>query len=348
MYRWPLCIDPQMQAVTWIKKKEGKDLDDRIKSFNDSDFLKFLELSVNYGFPFLFENIDEYIDPVIAPILDKDIKTVGARTFIKLGDKEVDWDTSFRMYFTTKLSNPHYSPEVFGQTMVINYSVTETGLAAQLLNVVVKHERPDLEEMRENLVTELSENKVLLKKCEDTLLRELAYATGNLLENEELVLTLEKTKATAVEISAKIEIANQTAKDIATTRQGYNPIAIRGSVLYFSMAGLSVLNIMYEYALSAFLQVFNLSLERSKKDSSIDSRVVNVIEHLTLSVYNYTCTGLFERHKLLFSFQMTCMILKEAGNLDRKRLPCLCMHAYARIIEYASMKCLGFCFLFSS
>jgi len=314
--RWPLCIDPQMQAVTWIKKKEGKELTDRIKSFNDSDFLKFLELSVNYGFPFLFENIDEYIDPVIAPILDKDVKTVNNRSFIKLGDKEVDWDPSFRMYFTTKLSNPHYSPEVFGQTMVINYSVTESGLAAQLLNVVVKHERPDLEEQRENLVTELSENKSLLKKCEDTLLRELAYATGNLLENEELVLTLEKTKATAVEIAAKIEIANQTAKDIATTREGYNPIAIRGSVLYFSMAGLSVLNIMYEYALSAFLQVFHLSLERSKKDSSIDSRVMNVIDHLTLSVYNYTCTGLFERHKLLFSFQMTCMILRQAGELN--------------------------------
>ena len=104
--------------------------------------------------------------------------------------------------------------------MVINYSVTESGLADQLLNVVVRHERPDLEEMREGLVTELSENKALLKKCEDTLLRELAYATGNLLENEELVLTLEKTKATAVEIASKIAVANATAKEIETTREG--------------------------------------------------------------------------------------------------------------------------------
>ena len=314
--RWPLCIDPQMQAVTWIKKKEGKDLAGRIKSFNHSDFLKFLELSVNYGYPFLFESIDEYIDPVIAPILDKDIKIAGQRKFIKLGDKEVDWDPSFRLYFTTKLSNPHYSPEIFGQTMVINYSVTEVGLADQLLNVVVRHERPDLEEMRESLVTELSQNKILLKKCEDTLLRELAYATGNLLENEDLVLTLEKTKATAVEIAEKITVANKTAQQIEVTRESYMPIAIRGSILYFSMAGLSVLNDMYEYALSAFLHVFNLSLEKSKKDSSIDGRVMNVIDHLTYSVYNYTCTGLFEVHKLLYSFQMTCMILKRSDSLN--------------------------------
>ena len=25
---FPLCVDPQMQAVTWIKKKEGKDKDE--------------------------------------------------------------------------------------------------------------------------------------------------------------------------------------------------------------------------------------------------------------------------------------------------------------------------------
>jgi len=314
--RWPLCIDPQMQAVNWIKKKEGNALDGRIKSFNDSDFLKFLELSVNYGFPFLFESIDEYIDPVIAPILDKDIKTVQGRKFIKLGDKEVDWDDSFRLYFTTKLSNPHYSPEVFGQTMIINYSVTQSGLADQLLNVVVKHERPDLEELRESLVQQLSENKILLKNCEDTLLRELAYATGNLLENEDLVVTLERTKATAVEIAEKIQVANQTAKDIEITREGYVPIAVRGSVLYFAMAGLSVLNIMYEYSLSAFLHVFSQSLEKSKKDPSMDARVMNVSEHLTQSVYSYTCTGLFEKHKLLFSFQMTSMILMQAGTID--------------------------------
>jgi dynein heavy chain len=318
--RWPLCIDPQMQAVTWIRRKEAKDLEGRIKSFNDGDFLKFLELSVNYGFPFLFEGIDEYIDPVIAPILDKDIKTVAGRSFIKLGDKEVDWDPSFRLYFTTKLANPHYSPEIFGQTMVINYSVTQSGLADQLLNVVVKHERPDLEEMRENLVMELSANRIILKTCEDTLLRELAYATGNLLENVDLVVTLEKTKATAVDIAQKIEVGKVTAKEIEVTREAYMPIAVRGSICYFSLAGLAVLDPMYEFALGAFLQVFKLSLERSKKDSNIDTRVMHVIEHLTYSVYNYSCTGLFERHKLLYSFQLTCMILKRADTLDTNLL----------------------------
>lgn len=30
--RWPLCIDPQMQAVTWIKAREGKQLEGKVRA----------------------------------------------------------------------------------------------------------------------------------------------------------------------------------------------------------------------------------------------------------------------------------------------------------------------------
>jgi hypothetical protein len=89
--RFPLCIDPQMQALSWIKKKEGKNLEGRIRSFTDPDFLKQLEMAIQYGFPFLLENVDEYIDPVIDPVLEKNVTQVGARKVVNLGDKEVEW-----------------------------------------------------------------------------------------------------------------------------------------------------------------------------------------------------------------------------------------------------------------
>ena len=79
--------------------------------------------------------------------------------------------------------------------MVINYSVTQKGLQDQLLNVVVGHERKELEELRDKLVVEMSKNKSLLKDLEDTLLRELASSTGLMLDNVELIRTLEETKS---------------------------------------------------------------------------------------------------------------------------------------------------------
>lgn len=91
-------------------------------SFNDPDFLKQLELAIKYGNPFLLHGVDEYIDPVIDNVLEKNIKVVQGRTFIVLGDKEVDYDSNFRLYLNTKLSNPKYSPSVFGKAVVINYT----------------------------------------------------------------------------------------------------------------------------------------------------------------------------------------------------------------------------------
>ena len=43
-------------------------------TFNDPDFLKQLELAIKYGFPFLFQDVDEYIDPIIDNVLEKNIK----------------------------------------------------------------------------------------------------------------------------------------------------------------------------------------------------------------------------------------------------------------------------------
>lgn len=317
--RFPLCIDPQQQAVRWIKNKEsGSNL--TVRTFHDGDFMKHLELCIQYGNPFLFEGIDEELDPIIDPVLEKNTFTEGQQRMIKLGEQPIEWDSNFRLYFTTKLANPHYSPEVMGKTMIINYSVTMKGLENQLLNVVVAHERPDLEEQFSKLVDEMSENKALLLRLEDSLLSELASSKGNILDNEALISTLEQTKVKATEIGAKLEEAEFTAEEINKTRSGYLPAAQRGSILYFAMAGLSALNKMYEISLTSFLSVFSRSLADSRRSGVLETRLQNIVAKSTEDAYDYTCTGVFEKHKLMFSFQLACMIMEGEGNLNREEL----------------------------
>merc|ERR550519_3091622 len=194
--RYPLCVDPQQQALNWICKREEKN-NLKVVTFSDSDFLKQLELAIKYGFPILFKDVDEYLDPVIDNVLEKNIKGEPGRQTIMLGDKEVDYDPAFRLYLNTKLANPKFTPTHFGKCMVVNYTVTLKGLEDQLLSVIVGFERKELEEQRERLIQETSINKMKLKELEDTLLRELATSTGNMLDNVELVQTLEDTKTKA-------------------------------------------------------------------------------------------------------------------------------------------------------
>ena len=292
----------------------------KVCTFNDPDFIKQLENAIKYGFPFLFRDVDEYIDPVIDNVLSKNIQGSGQRRFVVLGDKEVDWDDSFRLYLNTKLPNPKYSPSVFGQSKVINYTVTLQGLEDQLLSVIIRNERKELEEQREALIQETAENKGLLKELEDTLLRELTNSTGNMLDNEELIVTLENTKVKATEVSEKLAVAAETAKEINVIRNGYRRAAKRGAVLFFVLSDMASINVMYQYSLSSYLEVFEKSLAKSIPDAFLEKRLNNIIATLTLNVYNYASTGLFEKHKLLFSFQMTCKLQEGEGEMDHSEL----------------------------
>ncbi|XP_027593384.2 dynein heavy chain 10, axonemal isoform X1 [Pipra filicauda] len=315
--RFPLCIDPQQQALHWIKKKEEKN-DLKMASFNDPDFLKQLELAIKYGNPFLLHSVDEYIDPVIDNVLEKNIKVLQGRAFIVLGDKEVDYDSNFRLYLNTKLANPKYSPSVFGKAMVINYTVTLKGLEDQLLSVITGFERRELEEQRERLIQETSENKNLLKNLEDTLLHGLTTSTGNMLDNVELVKTLEETKFKATEVIEKLKLAETTAADIDVLREGYRPAAKRGAILFSVLSEMALVNMMYQFSLVSFLEVFGFSLRKSMPNPILPKRLKNIMDTLTLNTYNYGCTGLFERHKLLFSFNMTVKIEQADGRIPQE------------------------------
>lgn len=79
-------------------------------------------MAIKFGIPFLFQDVDEFIDPVIDNVLEKNVKGAEGKQTIMLADKEVEYDPNFKLYLNTKLANPKYSPSVFGKSMVINYT----------------------------------------------------------------------------------------------------------------------------------------------------------------------------------------------------------------------------------
>ena len=87
-----------------------------------------------------------------------------------MGDKELSLHENFKLFMHTKLSNPHYPPEIQAECTLINFTVTEAGLEDQLLVFVVKKERPDLAQQKEELITQQNEFKIKLKQLESDLL----------------------------------------------------------------------------------------------------------------------------------------------------------------------------------
>ena len=64
------------------------------------------------------------LSPLQEPILLKHYFRQGSRTVIRLGDNVTEYDVNFKLYITTKLSNPHYTPEVSSKVVLINFMIT--------------------------------------------------------------------------------------------------------------------------------------------------------------------------------------------------------------------------------
>ncbi len=85
----------------------------------------------------MIENIGEELDPILEPILMKQTFKSAGIISINFGDNIIEYSEDFRLYITTKYSNPHYLPELSTKVTLINFMITFDGLKDYLLNLVV-------------------------------------------------------------------------------------------------------------------------------------------------------------------------------------------------------------------
>lgn len=100
----------------------------------------------------MIEGIGELIDSLLDPLLSKQFVKKGKNLSVKIGSEDIEIMPGFKLFLQTKLINPHYKPETAAQCTIINFIVTESGLEDQLLASVVRVEKPDLEQTKEELV----------------------------------------------------------------------------------------------------------------------------------------------------------------------------------------------------
>ncbi len=331
--RWPLIIDPQLQGIRWLKNKEGgKERNLQVVRLGQKDLIMKLESALENGHTLIIENIGETLEAVLNPVIQRATIKRGSRYFIKVGDKECDFHPDFRLYLHTKLSNPHYPPEIQAETTLINFTVTMSGLEDQLLNLVVEKERPDLAELSEELIKKQNGFTIRMKQLEDNILHKLATAEGDITEDVALIEGLEETKRVSDDIEQQSKLAKQTQADILGTSEKYRSVANRSSLLFFLMNDLVKIHTYYIYSLEAFQDVFFRGIDAvSIKDSvsendgeseedinteDLSLRCEELRESITKTVFNYIRRGLFEKDKLTVAALMTFKVLINDGKMD--------------------------------
>lgn len=161
-------------------------------------------MAVRFGKTLVIQEMDT-IEPILYPIMRRELQSQGPRYVVQIGDKTVDFNSEFRLYITTRNPAPELTPDSMAITTVVNFTTTRAGLSGQLLAATLQHEKPELETKKTELLKTEEEFKIELSKLEDTLLEELASAKGNILENKELLESLNKTKESSATIEKSLE-----------------------------------------------------------------------------------------------------------------------------------------------
>merc|ERR1719443_1554358 len=159
---------------------------------------------------------------------------------INVSDQKMDYDPKFSMYLTSRLPNPHFSPELSAKLTVIDFTVTLKGLEQQLLGRLISMEQKSLEDTLVALEEDVTRNTKALSELGNQLLVRLSTSEGNLLEDTELIEVLANTKAKAKEVEGKLKEADERKIEINEKREQFRPVATRGSIMYFNMTDMTL------------------------------------------------------------------------------------------------------------
>lgn len=135
--KWPLFIDPQNQASNFIKKLYAGRI--KIVKPTQPGLVHLFEQSIHDGDIVLLDGISEKLDPILQPIIEKQYVTLpnGTNLVNMGGDQPIEVHPDFKMYLTTKLQNPKYSPETHAKLQIINFSISVDALEQQILSDVI-------------------------------------------------------------------------------------------------------------------------------------------------------------------------------------------------------------------
>ncbi|CAL4059761.1 unnamed protein product, partial [Meganyctiphanes norvegica] len=298
----PFLIDPSSRATAWLRQ-HLKDQTVEVITQTDSKFGTTLELAVRFGKTLIIEEVEE-VDPVLYPLLRGDLMTQGPRHVVQVGEKVLDYNDNFQLFLATRSPNLELSPDQTGILTTVNFTTTRAGLTGQLLAATLQIEKPELEVRRTELLRKEEDLKVQLMTLEDQLLTTLANSTGNILENKELLASLELAKSSASTIESSLKESHDLQASLEVERAAYIKLAKAAANLYFVIGDLSKLNTMYRFSLGAFTKLFNKALQTPQNGSGTEQRIQNLQRALIDLVYNYVTQSLFKSDRLMFGLHL--------------------------------------------
>ncbi len=317
--RYPLVIDPTGQAATFLQNQyRGRKM--TVTSFLDEAFLKNLESALRFGNPLLIQDV-ENLDPILNPVLNRELQRTGGRVLVRIGNQDVDFSPSFTMFLSTRDPSVDFAPDICSRVTFVNFTLTRGSLQTQAMDRVLKVERPEIDRKRTDLLKVQGEFRLRLRHLERSLLQALNKSTGSILEDDKVIETLEVLKKEAAEITRKVDDTEEVMKEVEAVTGQYLPLAQACSGIYFTLEQLASINHFYQFSLDYFLEIFDFVLVQNPKLKGIndpETRKAVLLDDLFIVTFQRASRSLVHSDHLVLA--VTLVRFRLRGPTDEKTL----------------------------
>ncbi|KAK4688349.1 dynein cytoplasmic 1 heavy chain, partial [Tremellales sp. Uapishka_1] len=309
--RYPLIIDPTGQAAVFLQN-EYRNRKITVTSFLDEAFLKNLESALRFGNPLLIQDV-ESLDPILNSVLNREIRRTGGRVLIRIGNQDIDFSPAFTMFLSTRDPSVEFSPDICSRVTFVNFTMTRSSLQTQALDKVLKVERPEIDQKRNDLMKLQGEFRLRLRHLERSLLQALNESSGSILDDDKVIETLEVLKSEAADVTRKVEDTDIVMREVEEVTAEYLPLAQACSGIFFTLEQLSTINHFYQFSLDYFLEIFDYVLLQNpnlQEVRDLQARKTVLLHDLFLVTFKRTSRGLLHTDHLVLATTLAKLRLR--------------------------------------
>jgi dynein heavy chain 1 len=302
--RFPLVIDPSGGAIEFLMKKHNEEKIQKT-SFLDKAFMKTLAGAVRFGTALLVENV-EAIDPVLNPLLNREIQRTGGRSIVRIGTEEVDYSPKFRIILSTKNPAVHLTPDLCSRVTLVNFTITPASLESQSLSQIVKSEKPELESRRTSLLKLQGEQNVKLRELEDRMLVKISECEGSILDDDRVVEGMEVLMKEGGQVEEQISKSAEVMEQVHRAVSEFEPFAVTCRHLFVVLEALRELSFLYEISANTLMSILNDIFRKNARPTVGEGqneaeRIVLLKSQLFHEVAARIGRGLQSEDKIVFS-----------------------------------------------
>ncbi|AOA62171.1 Dynein heavy chain [Komagataella phaffii] len=292
--KFPFIIDPSGKIQNVLTNCIS-DQPPIVTSFQDRSFVRQLENALRFGSTIILQDAEHY-DPIIRPILGNSFERIGGRKLIKIGEHKIDFSPKFKLILISKDPSVIIPSYVASRTTILNFTITENSVVSQVLNNVLKIRYPVVDDQRIEVIKINSDYQIQLRSLEDELLDKLSESEGNLLENSELLKTLESLKQESKQLSEKIKDTENVITTIDELKNKYTSFAHHCSKIFRVLQALSKLNGLYQVSVDYMMNICIHVLQISQDTNSLAS----IIKKLYQEVFKRSRVSIKDSHENVF------------------------------------------------